>query len=103
LLNILNNGLQAAKHQATAVLSIDFDDQDELLVVRINDNGEGMSVEVQRRAMDKFFTTKPVDEGTGLGLSEVRELLSQVEGDLEIESSSPKGTTIKITLPYKAG
>ena len=102
LLNVINNGLQAAKHQATAVLSIDLDDQDELLVVRINDNGEGMSVEVQRRAMDKFFTTKQVDEGTGLGLSEVRELLSQVGGDLEIESSSPKGTTIKITLPYKA-
>lgn len=101
LLNVINNGLQAAKHKDQAIVTIMLESFANRMVIRVKDNGEGMSPEVQRRAMDKFFTTKSVSEGTGLGLSEVKDVLSQVNGDLEIESSSPEGTTIKITLLYK--
>lgn len=102
LLNVINNGLQAAQERDLASIRLSLDDENDALVLRVSDNGTGMSEEIQRRAMDKFFTTKSVEEGTGLGLSEVRELLENIKGELMIEASSDKGTTIKITIPYKA-
>ena len=101
LLNVINNGLQAAKERDVASITLSLADENDALVLHVSDNGTGMSKEIQQRAMDKFFTTKPVEEGTGLGLSEVRELLDDINGELMIEASSDKGTTIKITIPFK--
>ncbi len=101
LLNVINNGLQAAKGRDVASITLSVADENDALVLRVSDNGTGMSKEIQQRAMDKFFTTKSVEEGTGLGLSEVRELLADINGELMIEASSDKGTTIKITIPLK--
>ncbi|HEY2070648.1 MAG TPA: ATP-binding protein [Rhizomicrobium sp.] len=67
------------------------------LVVR--DSGQGMSDEVRRRAIDPFFTTKPLGQGTGLGLSMTFGYVRQSGGTLSIESAPGVGTRIVILMP----
>jgi signal transduction histidine kinase len=62
------------------------------------DTGEGMSKEVIERAMEPFFTTKPLGKGTGLGLAQVFGVVSQSGGAVEIHSEPGAGTTIKLRL-----
>jgi signal transduction histidine kinase len=71
----------------------------ESVVIEVRDTGVGMSPEVKARALEPFYTTKPVGEGTGLGLSQVYGFITQSEGHLEIESEVGKGTAIRIYLP----
>ena len=72
------------------------------LVVR--DTGEGMSESVRQRAVDPFFTTKPLGKGTGLGLSQTFGFVRQSNGYLVIESIPGKGTAITILMPrYSEG
>lgn len=62
------------------------------------DTGEGMSKEVIDRAMEPFFTTKPLGKGTGLGLAQVFGVVSQSQGSIEITSAPRAGTTILLRL-----
>jgi signal transduction histidine kinase len=67
------------------------------------DTGSGMTEEVKRRAIDPFFTTKPVGQGTGLGLSMVFGYIKQSHGHLIIDSALGAGTSISILMPrYRA-
>jgi signal transduction histidine kinase len=63
------------------------------------DTGTGMSHDVRQRAVDPFFTTKPLGKGTGLGLSMAFGFVQQSGGHLLIDSAPDKGTTITILLP----
>src|SRR6185437_5145675 len=67
--------------------------------LRVADTGTGMSEDVRSRAVDPFFTTKPVGKGTGLGLSTILGYVLQSNGRLGIDSEPDKGTTIDIVLP----
>src|SRR3546814_18488037 len=53
----------------------------------------------RERARDAFFTTKGAGKGTGLGLSTIHDVTKRLGGDLAIESSPGKGTTVRIYLP----
>jgi signal transduction histidine kinase len=72
------------------------------VMLAMSDTGIGMSSEVIARACDPFFTTKEAGEGTGLGLSQVREFVSQARGHIAIESEPGLGTTVRLYLPYPA-
>jgi CheY-like chemotaxis protein/two-component sensor histidine kinase len=65
----------------------------------VTDTGTGMSEEVRVRAIEPFFTTKRVGQGTGLGLSQVYAVARESGGSLEIESETNRGTTVRLTLP----
>jgi len=65
----------------------------------VTDNGPGMSVEVKRRALDPFFTTKKTNSGTGLGLSMVYGFIQHSDGELRLYSEEDHGTTIRLLLP----
>jgi CheY-like chemotaxis protein len=69
------------------------------VVVSVSDTGVGMSPEVAARAIEPFFTTKPVGEGTGLGLSMIYGFAKQSRGHLQIDSETGRGTAIKLYLP----
>jgi len=57
-----------------------------------------MTPTIKERAMEPFFTTKPIGQGTGLGLSMIYGLMSQCGGALTLESEVGKGTNIKLYL-----
>jgi PAS domain S-box-containing protein len=65
----------------------------------VSDTGMGMSEEVAQRAFDPFYTTKPLGQGTGLGLSMIYGFAKQSGGQVRIESVVDHGTTIFLFLP----
>lgn len=69
----------------------------------VTDTGMGMPAEVQARAFDPFYTTKPIGQGTGLGLSMIYGFVRQSNGGVRIESKVGMGTTIEISLPRFVG
>lgn len=71
----------------------------EYLVIEISDTGSGMSPEVLARVYEPFFTTKPVGQGTGLGLSMVYGFIKQSGGHIRIYSEVGHGTTVRLYLP----
>ena len=72
------------------------------LVITLSDNGVGMTDEVKQRLFENFFTTKPVGQGTGLGMSITRDIVENKHGGtLAFESTEGEGATFTITIPVK--
>ena len=71
-------------------------------VVRIYDSGSGMGAETRQRAIEPFFSTKGIGQGTGLGLSMAHGLAQQLGGALTIESEPGMGTTVSLWLNQTA-
>ena len=65
-------------------------------VIRVKDNGSGMSPDILEHAFIPFFTTKPT--GTGIGLSLCRQIILKHGGTIRIDSEEKKGTTIEIKI-----
>ncbi|MCL1466576.1 sensor histidine kinase [Argonema galeatum] len=73
-----------------------------LILVKIWDNGSGISREIKNKLFDPFFTTKPVGQGTGLGLYICYQIVEKHKGRIEIKSEPGQGTEFAISLPIKA-
>ncbi|MGV3741877.1 MAG: ATP-binding protein [Burkholderiaceae bacterium] len=71
----------------------------EFVTISISDNGTGMPQDVLARACDPFYTTKPIGQGTGLGLSMVYGFVTQSGGHINLSSEVGVGTTVYIHLP----
>ncbi|MCA1990750.1 MAG: PAS domain S-box protein [Coleofasciculus sp. S288] len=72
------------------------------VLIRITDNGLGMTQQVQRLIFDPFFTTKPVGQGTGLGLSiSYQIVVAEHGGQLKCVSAPEKGTEFIIEIPIE--
>ncbi|WP_243458432.1 response regulator [Nostoc sp. UIC 10630] len=70
------------------------------ILIRIKDNGVGMSADVQQKIFDYLFTTKPVGQGTGLGLSIAHQIVVEKHGGtLEVNSALGHGSEFIIRLP----
>ena len=69
------------------------------VVLSVEDDGAGMTEEQRTRALEPYFSTKPMGQGTGLGLSSVHGILSAADGQIDIESTPGEGTVVRITLP----
>ncbi len=70
------------------------------VVVRIQDNGTGMSKATSANIFQPFFATKPTGEGTGLVLSLSYDIVTKGHGGrIEVESAEGKGTTFTVVLP----
>ncbi|WEF33606.1 ATP-binding protein [Pseudoduganella chitinolytica] len=70
--------------------------------IELRDNGTGMTPATLARALEPFFTTKPVDKGTGLGLPQAYAFAAQSGGLLTLQSATGDGTTVTIRLPRTA-
>jgi nitrogen-specific signal transduction histidine kinase/CheY-like chemotaxis protein len=68
-------------------------------MIRISDNGAGMTDEIRDRAFEPFFTTKPRGEGSGLGLATVYGIVLQSGGFTKIYTDEGVGTTVSVLLP----
>jgi len=73
------------------------------VTLSIKDSGEGMNADVLRKAVEPFFTTKPMGKGTGLGLAMVYGTVKAHKGSLEIRSQPGQGTEVILTFPAMPG
>jgi CheY-like chemotaxis protein len=72
------------------------------VIVSVSDTGTGMSPDVLKRAVEPFYSTKPIGKGSGLGLSTALEFARQSGGDLRISTSPGQGTSVRLFLPEAA-
>ncbi|MCZ6765563.1 MAG: PAS domain S-box protein [bacterium] len=100
-MNVIVNASQAI--QGKGDIFIKTSTRDDNVVVEFRDTGKGISPENLERVFDPGFTTKGVGIGTGLGLSIVYQIIQDHHGDIELESSVGKGTTVRIILPISQG
>ncbi len=97
LLNLYINALAALEEGGTLeVLARDLPDQD-LIEIRVKDNGPGIDPSALELIFDPYFTTRPT--GTGLGLSIVHRIVENLGGRISVESEKGKGACFIITLP----
>lgn len=81
-------------------ITTELNDLGNRAIVRIEDNGKGMTPEVQQQVFEHLFTTKPVGKGTGLGLSISRQIVIEKHGgQLNCYSAPGEGTQFAIEIP----
>lgn len=105
VVNVLENALQALpdrSHGVTiATLAESAEGQGESIVVRIVDDGIGMSAETLASVFDPFFTTKRDKGGSGLGMAVVSGIVHDVGGSIALRSEPGAGTTVTIRIPVR--
>lgn len=109
VLNVMNNACYAVwkkkqtagdDYQPEVTVSVKVENGN--LVISFADNGEGMSEEVKQRLYENFFTTKPIGQGTGLGMGITRDIIENKHGGtLSFESVEGEGATFTFTLPIR--
>ncbi|KPC53108.1 sensor histidine kinase [Amantichitinum ursilacus] len=95
ILNLLDNAMLASPDGAAIQLALD--QLAGTAVLRVSDQGSGMSPQVQERLFEPFFTTRK--EGTGLGLAIVRNLVAHWGGEIAVRSAPDQGSDFTIRLP----
>lgn len=81
------------------IITIDMDDTEEDMVIQIADQGNGIVAGQADRIFEPFYTTKPLGEGTGLGLSVVHGIVRSYKGNIIHRPNRPKGTRFVLTFP----
>ncbi len=99
LLHVLKNALDAVAPAGTIKMTTSYNDKEDQIIVRIADNGKGMSPEEARQALNPFFTTKAVGSGTGVGLSLTETIIKRHGGMIDLSSTEGEGTMVTMTLP----
>jgi PAS domain S-box-containing protein len=104
--NLIRNAVQSlfdndiSPENPKVILRTRHEAERNLVLIEVEDNGEGMDEMVQRRVFEPFFTTKPPGEGTGLGLAVSYFLITVAHnGLMDVESEPGKGTVFSIRLP----
>jgi signal transduction histidine kinase len=107
ILNIMNNALysvwkksQDAPADYDPEVTISVSKQENNCIITLTDNGIGMNDEVKQKLFENFFTTKPVGEGTGLGMNIVRDIIeNKHHGKVTFESEENQGASFTFTIP----
>ncbi len=110
LLNLINNAFYAVNEKSKQnteggyqpMVSVLTAYKDNVIEIKVKDNGVGMSESVRAKVFQPFFTTKPTGQGTGLGLSLAYDIVTKGHGGtMEVASTEGVGSEFIITLPFK--
>jgi|GEM_PF-320255 len=111
ILNILNNAFYAVREKAqkpentngykpTVEITTHYDASNKMAIIKLHDNGLGMSEAIKQKIFEPFFTTKPTGQGTGLGLSLTYDIITKSHaGKLNVTSQEGEFTEFEIMLP----
>ncbi len=105
LMNLSANAAYAMKEKGGILkiqlreAKIDEEDLETYLELVVSDTGQGMSKDVQEHLFEPYFSTKPVGEGTGFGLSVVHGIVKKLRGEIRVESELGKGTKFHLFFP----
>ena len=96
----LRVSLQAVRLDAARVATIGALDAGDYVVLEVGDSGVGIPPEMLGRIFDPFFTTKEVGVGTGLGLSLVHGIVTELKGGIDVASTVGMGSVFTVYLPH---
>lgn len=94
--NLLENAIDAVGAQGRVDVSAEREGDG--VVVRVIDNGPGIPSDIQSRIFDAFFTTKPIGQGTGLGLDIARRIVLDHQGHIALDTR-PGRTEFRVQIP----
>ena len=103
LINLLINAANAfdapfnENSRVDLVVSMD-DSKENQLIIEVSDNGRGMDEKILDKIFDPFFTTTPSEEGTGLGMYIVHNLIEKIGGRIQVESKLGEGSKFTLIL-----
>jgi two-component system NtrC family sensor kinase len=97
LLNLVANSIDAIEGKGTITIKSGAVGDD--FVISVSDTGSGIPPELRERALDPFFTTKPIGQGTGLGLSIAYSIVKKHQGSLELGEAPGGGALATIRIP----
>ena len=100
ILNLLSNAFYAVKSKPNALVEVSTQKQNNYAVIKIKDNGSGMTEETRQKLFQPFYTTKPAGEGTGLGLSMSHDIVTKEHGGtIAVDSKLDEYTEFTVMLP----
>jgi len=101
LMNVIKNARDALLKNDNGEICItsQYNEKNSQIVICVKDNGAGLPPEIARRVFDPFYTTRPVGQGTGLGLTLTERILKRYGGNIYLDSQEGIGTTVTIVLP----
>ena len=97
LVNLVVNAIHAMPHGGRLTIRTGSDGT--TVYVSVRDNGAGIQREIFDKIFLPFFTTKEVDQGTGLGLAVVYGIVEEHGGKVSVQSKEGEGSVFRITLP----
>lgn len=98
--NLVSNAIKYSDpNKATQLLSIEAEKQKEGVVIRVEDNGEGIDEIHHDKIFTMFYRASSQSRGSGLGLYLVKEAVEKLKGTLEVKSKRGVGSTFIVTLP----
>jgi signal transduction histidine kinase len=97
LINLLVNAVQAMPHGGKLTITTDL--VDDMVKLIVKDTGVGMREDTRRKVFLPFFTTKDINEGTGLGLAVVHGIVTSHGGTVEVRSKIGVGSRFIVSLP----
>jgi signal transduction histidine kinase len=103
-LNIITNAVQAMPARAepsVITLRTSVSDEGDMVQVEIQDNGSGIPQDVVPHIFDPFYTTKPIGQGTGMGLSISYKIIQAHGGRILVDTAQGVGTVFTILLPLQ--
>jgi polar amino acid transport system substrate-binding protein len=103
IINLIQNACQALMDKTQGIfIETTLDDSGEYVMIRVRDEGRGISTENLARIREPFFTTKQESGGLGLGLSISARIVEEHRGAIHFTSQPGAGTTVEIALPRSA-
>ena len=97
--NLLSNALDILPKKGKITIRTLWRPADNIAEVYFEDNGPGITEEINKRIFEPFFTTKEMGKGTGLGLFISKSIIEQHQGSIRVESAIGKGSCFIIELP----
>jgi signal transduction histidine kinase len=101
--NLFVNAVDAMPNGGKLRITTYTSQADEMACIEVTDTGTGIPLETLPLVFDPFFTTKPEGEGTGLGLSVSKEIITQYGGHIDVDSKLSHGTAFSVWLPTQKG
>ncbi len=95
--NLVKNGIQAIPENKTPQILVKVKEEEENVVIKVSDNGSGVSEENKSKVFEPKFTTKT--SGMGLGLPMVKNIVETYNGSISFKTKAGKGTVFKVIFP----
>lgn len=101
IMNLLSNSKDAMDESEIKKITISTSTENSNAIIKVTDSGTGIDSDKIDKIFDKFYSTKPVGKGTGLGLDIIKSIIEEIKGRINVESKPGNGATFIISIPLK--